>query len=100
MDAKEELTAKGVDLVICTATNDPFVMEAWGKHSGGTDAGFLFLSDGSAELCRKFGLSIEGGVQVRSQRYTLVADDGVVTHFFSAAEEASKTWAPNVLAAL
>lgn len=37
---------------------------------------------------------------VRTKRFSLIADDGVVTHFFSADNEASDTWAPNVLAAL
>jgi 2-Cys peroxiredoxin 5 len=37
---------------------------------------------------------------VRTKRFSLIADDGVVTHYFSADKESSDTWAPNVLAAL
>lgn len=37
--AQDELKAKGVELTICIATNDAYVMEAWGRTSGGTDAG-------------------------------------------------------------
>ena len=81
-------------------TNDAFVMEAWGRTSGGADAGIMFLSDGNAELSRAFGLSIEGGILVRSKRYSLIAEDGVITHYFSSAEESSNTWAPAVLAKL
>jgi peroxiredoxin len=98
--AQEELKTKGVELTICVATNDAYVMEAWGRTSGGSDAGIMFLSDPEAELTRKLGLSIEGGILVRSKRYSLIAEDGVVTHYFSSAEQSSDTWAPNVLAAL
>ena len=75
-------------------------MKAWGRTSGGADAGILFLSDANAELSRALGLSIEGDVMVRTKRFSLIADDGVVTHYFSSAKESSDTWAPNVLAAL
>ena len=100
IDAQDELKAKGVELTICVATNDAYVMEAWGRTSRGADAGIMFLSDSEAELSRAFGLSIEGGILVRSKRYSLIAEDGVVTHYFSSAEESSNTWAPNVLASL
>jgi len=98
--AKDDLTAKGVDIIICVATNDAYVMEAWGQSSGGADAGILFLSDANAELTRVFGLDIPSDIFVRSKRYSLIAEDGVVTHYFSSAEESSNTWAPAVLAAL
>jgi len=100
MTAQDELKAKGVELTICIATNDAYVMEAWGRTSGGADAGIIFLSDANAELSRALGLSIEGGILVRTKRFSLIADDGVVTHYFSSAKESSDTWAPNVLAAL
>jgi peroxiredoxin len=98
--AKDDLKAKGVDMIICVATNDAYVMEAWGRTSGGADAGIRFLSDGTGELTKKLGMAIDNPVFMRSKRYSLIAKDGVVTHFFSADEESSNTWAPNVLAAL
>ena len=98
--AKEDLKAKGVDMIICVATNDAYVMEAWGRTSGGADAGIRFLSDGTGELTKKLGMAIDNPVFMRSKRYSLIAKDGVVTHFFSADEESSNTWAPSVLAAL
>eukprot|EP00551_Chaetoceros_affinis_P003108 CAMPEP_0203638988 /NCGR_PEP_ID=MMETSP0088-20131115/4851_1 /ASSEMBLY_ACC=CAM_ASM_001087 /TAXON_ID=426623 /ORGANISM="Chaetoceros affinis, Strain CCMP159" /LENGTH=161 /DNA_ID=CAMNT_0050493749 /DNA_START=288 /DNA_END=773 /DNA_ORIENTATION=+ len=100
IEAQDELKAKGVELTICIATNDAFVMEAWGKSSGGSDVGIMFLSDANAELSRALGLSIESDVFVRSKRYSLIAEDGVVTHYFSSAEESSNTWAPKVLSSL
>eukprot|EP00986_Skeletonema_menzelii_P013931 scaffold8631_cov145-Skeletonema_menzelii.AAC.6 len=98
--AQEELKAKGVELTICIATNDAFVMEAWGRTSGGADAGIRFLSDANAELSKALGLLIESPVMVRTKRFSLIAEDGVVTHYFSADKDSSDTWAPNVLAAL
>lgn len=98
--AQDELKAKGIELTICIATNDAYVMEAWGRMSGGAEAGIMFLSDSNAELCRSFGLNIEGGVMVRCKRFSLIAEDGVVTRYFSSAEQSSDTWAPNVLAQL
>ncbi|KAL7548438.1 hypothetical protein ACHAWF_011727 [Thalassiosira exigua] len=98
--AQEDLKAKGVDMTICIATNDAYVMDAWGRTSGGEDAGIRFLSDANAELSRALGLSIEGDVMVRTKRFSLIAEDGVVTHYFSSAKESSDTWAPNVLSAL
>jgi 2-Cys peroxiredoxin 5 len=65
-----------------------------------SDAGIKFLSDANAELSRALGLPIEGDVMVRTKRFSLIADDGVVTHYFSSANESSYTWAPNVLAKL
>merc|ERR1712232_722653 len=98
--AKDELKEKGVDMIICVATNDLFVMEAWGNQSGGADAGIKFLSDSNAELTKSLDLEMESDVFVRSKRYSLIAEDGVITHFFSADKESSDTWAPNVLSAL
>lgn len=98
--AQDELKAKGVEETYCVATNDAYVMEAWGRTSGGADAGIRFLSDNNAELTRALGLAKESDVFVRCSRFSLIAEDGVVTHYFSSAEESSNTWAPSVLAAL
>lgn len=96
IEAKGELEAKGIEIIICIATNDAYVMEAWGQSSGGADAGIMFLSDANAELTRALGLAIDSDVFVRSKRYSLIAEDGVVTNYFSSAEQSSDTWAPAV----
>jgi len=98
--AQKQLKEKGVDLTICIATNDAYVMEAWGRTSGGADAGIRFLSDANAELSRALSLSMENDVMVRTKRFSLIAEDGIVTHYFSSADASDNTWAPNVLAAL
>jgi peroxiredoxin len=77
-----------------------FIYQAWGRTSGGADAGIRFLSDSNAELSRALGLAIESPVMVRTKRFSLIAEDGVVTHYFSSDKESSDTWAPTVLAAL
>ncbi len=75
-------------------------LKAWGRSSGGADVGIHFLSDAKAELTRALGLAMESDVFVRSKRYSLIAVDGTITHFFSADKQSSDTWAPNVLSAL
>lgn len=60
----------------------------------------MFLSDAEGELTKQLGLILDKPVMMRMKRFSLIADDGVVTHFFSADEAASNTFAPAVLEAL
>jgi peroxiredoxin (alkyl hydroperoxide reductase subunit C) len=74
--------AKGVDRVICMAVNDAFVMGAWAKDQK-TGEGIVMLADGSGAFTKALGLELDlvaRGLGVRSQRFALVAQDGVVTH--------------------
>jgi peroxiredoxin len=71
---------KGVHTVACVAVNDPFVLDAWSKASGGAGK-LLFLSDGNDEFTKKIGLDFDGsgvGLGTRSKRYAMLVDDGVV----------------------
>jgi peroxiredoxin len=73
------IKAKGVDTIAVTGVNDVFVMDAWKKASGG-DA-IEFLADGSGHWAKAIGLTVdlsERGLGMRSQRYAMVIDDGVV----------------------
>ena len=73
------IKAKGVDTIAVTGVNDVFVMNAW-KKSAGADA-IEFLADGSANWAKAMGLTAdltERGLGVRSQRYAMVVQDGVV----------------------
>lgn len=77
-----EFTAKGVDTVACIAVNDVFVMGAWGKDQG-TEGKVEMLADGAAAFAKAIGLELDlnsRGMGWRSQRYALVAENGVVTH--------------------
>jgi peroxiredoxin len=76
----EEFKAKGVDTIACTAVNDVFVMDAWAKALGAMEK-ITFLADGSAEFARKIGLELDAtarGLGVRSQRYAMIVEDGIV----------------------
>jgi peroxiredoxin len=76
-----EFAAKGVDTIACVSVNDAFVMKAWGKDQGVTDE-VLLLADGNGDFTKAVGLDFDGskfGMGLRSQRYSLLADDGVVT---------------------
>jgi peroxiredoxin len=77
----DDLAAKGVDTIACVAVNDAFVMGAWGAARDVGDK-VVMVADGSADLTKAMGLDIDlsgGGLGVRSKRYALVLDDGVVT---------------------
>ena len=72
---------KGVHTVACVAVNDPFVMDAWSKASGGKGK-VLFLSDGNGEFTKAIGFDFDGsgiGLGTRSMRYAMLVDDGEVT---------------------
>lgn len=74
------LKAKGVDEVWCVAVNDGFVMAAWGQELGAIGK-VRMLGDGSAEFTKKVGLDNDltaGGMGVRSKRYSMLVEDGVV----------------------
>jgi 2-Cys peroxiredoxin 5 len=51
-------------------------------------------------LTKAWGLELDTPVLLRTKRFSLIAEDGKVSQYFSAAEQSSDTWAPNVLAAL
>jgi peroxiredoxin len=74
-----ELKGKGVDEIACISVNDPFVMAAWGKADGSSD--ITMLADGNGAFADAVGLAMDGskfGMGKRSQRYSLVVNDGVV----------------------
>ena len=80
-DHAADLKAKGVDTIACVSVNDLFVMKAWGKDQG-IDGEVLMLADGNGDFTRAVGLEFDGskfGMGSRSQRYSLIAKDGVVT---------------------
>ena len=79
IDNEERLKAKGVDEIVCTAVNDPFVLDAWSKANDA--GGVTMLSDGNGDFARAVGLTMDGSkfaMGERSQRYSMIVDDGVV----------------------
>ncbi len=74
-----ELKAKGVDEIACTSVNDAFVLGAWNKTGGSDD--ITMLADGNADFAKALGLDADFsgfGMGTRSQRYSLIVNDGVV----------------------
>jgi peroxiredoxin len=75
-----QIKAKGIDSIVCVAVNDAFVMDAWGKSQQVGDK-VTMVADGSADLAKALGLEMDltaRGLGVRSQRYSMLVDNGVV----------------------
>ena len=78
-----ELKGNGVDEIACISVNDPFVMGAWNKADGSED--ITMLADGNGDFAKATGLEMDGskfGMGQRSQRYSMVVNDGVVEQLF------------------
>jgi glutaredoxin/glutathione-dependent peroxiredoxin len=76
----DELKAAGIDEIWCVSVNDAFVMGAWGRdqHAGGK---VRMMADGSAVFAQATGLTLDltaRGMGLRSNRYSMLVDDGVV----------------------
>ena len=79
-DEAAALKAKGLDAIVCVSVNDVFVMDAWGKNQSVGDT-VLMLADGNGDFTKALGLEMDGskfGMGLRSQRYSMVVNDGVV----------------------
>jgi glutaredoxin/glutathione-dependent peroxiredoxin len=79
VEKAQELKAKGIDEIACISVNDPFVMSAWGQRDGSED--IIMLADGNGAFAEATGLVMDGskfGMGKRSQRYSMIVDDGVV----------------------
>lgn len=71
----------GVNEVVLVAPNDAYVMAAWAKSKPGL-RNFTLIADGNAAVCDALGLSWDGtakGMGLRSKRFVLVVDDGIVS---------------------
>ncbi|MYM34092.1 redoxin family protein [Duganella sp. FT50W] len=76
----DQLKAKGVDEIWCISVNDAFVMGAWGRDQKATGI-VRMMADGNAAYAKALGLDADFskfGMGTRSQRYSLLAVDGVV----------------------
>ena len=79
-DKAGEIKGKGIDTIACLSVNDAFVMKAWGDNQSVGDD-ILMLADGNGDFTRAVGLELDGsrfGMGTRSQRYSMIVDDGVV----------------------
>ena len=80
VEKANELKAKGVDEIACTSVNDAFVLNAW---KDANDAGDItMLADGNGDFAKALGVDADFGgygMGTRSQRYSMIVDDGVVS---------------------
>ncbi|MCF2859477.1 peroxiredoxin [Pseudoalteromonas sp. SMS1] len=76
----DKIKAKGVDEIFCVSVNDAFVMKFWGEAHNAEE--IRMLGDGDANFTKALGLDMntEGFGGVRSQRYAMIVENGVVTH--------------------
>ena len=83
VDKLDEFRKRGYD-VACMSVNDAFVMNAWAKNQNVPDD-LMMLADGNAAFAKSLGLENDAtafGMGLRSKRFALAADDGVVTHLW------------------
>ena len=79
VDHAADLKAKGIDEIVGTAVNDPFVMGAWNKATGSDQ--ITMLADGNGQFAEALGLTMDGsafGLGKRGQRFSMVVNDGTV----------------------
>jgi peroxiredoxin len=104
VEQADAIKAKGVDVVVCTAVNDIFVLKAWAKARS-ADGKILMLADGNTEFAKKLGLDVDlsaFGLGTRSKRYAMIVNDQVVTYLAveNAPPEHQKATAEKLLQAL
>jgi peroxiredoxin len=76
----DAIKAKGISSIFVTSTNDVFVLDAWTKATD-PEHKVQFLSDGNADFAKAIGLDLDAsgnGLGMRSKRYSMIVDDGVV----------------------
>ena len=76
----EEIKSKGVDTISCVSVNDAFVMRAWAEDQAVGDD-IVMIADGGSAFTDAVGLDFDAsrfGMGKRSQRYSMIVEDGVV----------------------
>ena len=79
VEKASDLKGQGIDEIACISVNDAFVMAAWGQRDASDD--ITMLSDGNGEFAEATGLGMDAskfGMGKRSQRYSMIVDNGVV----------------------
>ncbi len=81
LEHRDAFYARGVDEIAVICVNDSHVMGAWAR-SLGAEGKIRFLADGNGELTRALGMDVDmspGGMGIRSRRYSMLVENGVVT---------------------
>ncbi len=91
---------KGIDEIICFATNDIFTMQAWEEMSGAIGK-IIFLSDSKAEFSKAIGTDYPDtfGTSIKTKRCSMFIDQGIVKKFFVESEsgQVSESGAENMI---
>ena len=102
VDKAADLKSKGVDEIVGTSVNDAFVLDQWNKDQGSGD--ITMLADGNGDLAEALGLTMDAskfGMGKRSQRYSMIVNDGVIEQLnIEAPGEYSASSAETMLAQL
>lgn len=80
LENRDAILAKGVDDIAVLSVNDWHVMGAWAQQTGGLGK-IHFLADWDGAFTKALGLDLDlsaGGLGVRSKRYSMLIEDGVV----------------------
>ena len=80
LENHDAILAKGVDSIAVVSVNDQHVMTAWARFTGG-EGKIQFLADGNGTFAKATGLDMDlsaGGLGVRSKRFSMIVEDGVV----------------------
>lgn len=96
----DKLKAKGVEVIAIVSANDPYVMGAWGKQTGGVDKGLRFLADVKLEVGKGLGAEKDATEKlgsVRLERFSAIIDDNKITHFNLEDAEEGSSFAPKAL---
>jgi len=97
LNLTEELKKKYIKKVFCISVNDPFVMEAWGKSYGLKDQ-ITLLADVNANFTKNIGAEFNWrGWGLRSKRYTMLIENGIVKKIVEEEGKCELTAAENFL---
>ena len=98
--ANNKIKDKGIDEIICFATNDIFTMQAWEEMSGAIGK-IIFLSDSKAEFSKAIGTDYPDtfGTSIKTKRCSMFIDQGIVKKFFVESEsgQVSESGAENMI---
>lgn len=78
LENREIIKARGIDDIVCVSVNDHHVMKAWAEATDAVGK-ISFVADWNAAFTKALGLDAELGVLgLRSRRYSMVVDNGIV----------------------
>ena len=97
LESAKKLKSKSINKVFCISINDPFVMEAWGK-SFNLKNQLILLADVAGNFTKNIGAEFNWrGWGIRSKRYTMLLEDGVIKKIVEEEGKCDLTAAENFL---